>query len=99
MKSTTSLSGRYTPGMGKMSIFDNSDFERVQDLPGEKMEKREVVKDNSWQEVKKAKTLQDVNGKLFNDLTSEKKDTDSKNLRQSSVDRIFNALIKEKGKQ
>lgn len=95
-KSNGNMNSRYYIGAGKMSIFDNADFERLQDLPGEKMEKRVVSKDNSWQEVKKNQTLQDADGKLFDNLTAESQKSGYKSIQQQSVNRIFDAMMKGK---
>lgn len=95
-KSNGGMNSRYSPGAGKMSIFDNADFERVQDLPGEKMEKKVASKDNSWQEVKKNQTLQDANGKLFDNLTSESQKSGYKSVHNQTVNRLFDAMMKSK---
>jgi len=90
--------GRYIPPLGKISIFDNSDYERLQPTAGELMEKREYKKDTSWQQVKKAQTITDTSSKAFDDLSSQSQDNGYKNLHQSSVDRIFNAIINNTNK-
>jgi hypothetical protein len=87
------IANRYMPGVGKMSIFDNSDFERVQPTAGEKMEKREVKKDNSWQQAKKAHTSKDVVNKVFDELSGNAQDNGYKSVHKDSVDRLFDAIV------
>ena len=95
----TSISGRYAPGMGRMSIFDNSDFERVQDLPGEKMEKRHAKKDDSWQQLKKAQTMKDASDTLLDALAEKPQDSGYKSVQKSTTDRLFAALTKSQTKK
>lgn len=95
----TKMANGYTPGLGKMSIFDNKDFERVQDLPGEKMEKRQAKKDDSWKEIKKAQTMQDAGGKFFDAISDKPQESGYKSSHKSTVDRLFSALAKTPSKK
>lgn len=87
------MSSRYSPPVGKISIFDNSDYERLQPTAGEKMEKREAKKDDSWQQVKKAQTTKDVANKVFDDLSGSAQDNGYRSVQKESVDRLFGAIL------
>lgn len=89
----------YRAPMGKISIFDNFDHERVKPLPGETMEKRETKKDTSWQHGKKASTMQDATNRYIDDISNQPQPSNNKNLHKSATDRLFETLTSDKSKQ
>jgi len=64
---------KYSMPQNNMSIFDNADFERIPEkTAGEQLEKKEVVKDESWKDIKKPTTTNDKFNKMFDDITNDK---------------------------
>lgn len=96
--SSGQMSSRYMPPTGKISIFDNSDFERLEATAGEKMAKREAKKDDSWQKVSKAHTSRDVANKVFDNLAEQPAKNNYKSIQNESSDRLFNAIMNSKKK-
>lgn len=90
------MSSRYTPAVGKISIFDNADHERVKALPGETMEKREAKKDDSWQSFSKPKTTREAGSQMFDNLAQAAQKSGYKNQQRNSVDRLFESIINKK---
>jgi len=89
---TAYRSGKWVP-YGQISMFDDQDFERI---PERKMETREAKKDDSWQQVKRASTMQDSSGRYVDSLTPEREGSNYKNLHKDSVDRLFDSLVNNK---
>lgn len=92
------MSSRYAPPVGKISIFDNSDFERLTPTAGEQMQKREAKKDDSWQQVRKAQTTKDVANRVFDNLAGQSQDNGYKSVQKEATDRLFDAIINGKKK-
>lgn len=82
---------QWTP-KNAISMFDNSDFERIEDSVGENLEKRVASKDNSWRQAKKAETIQDRQGDMVDRLSESSSNSDYKNRNQNATDRLFDIL-------
>lgn len=82
--------GGYNPPAGKISIFDNEDFERVSD---HKMEVRKAKKDDSWKTPRRNMSTKDMGDGLIDKLSSDSEDSKYKSLHKNSVDRIFEAIV------
>ena len=82
-------SSRYAAGAGKISIFDNSDFERI---PERKMEVRQAKTDDSWKQPKKAFSSKDATNRLVDGLGSQN-NSEHKSLHKDATDRLFDAIV------
>lgn len=61
---------KYSMPQNNMSIFDNADFERIPEkTAGEQLGKKEVIKDESWKDIKKPTTTNDKFNKMFDEIT------------------------------
>lgn len=80
-----------------ISMFDNTDFERLQETPGQSIERRKSSKDDSWRHAKsaKAKSIQEKQSEMIDRLTEASQDNSYRNQHQDATDRLFN-ILKEK---
>ena len=61
---------KYNMPQNNISIFDSAEFERVPEkTAGEKLGEKEVVKDDTWKDIKKATTTNDTFNKMFDNMT------------------------------
>ena len=66
---------KYSMPQNNISIFDSAEFERIPEkTAGEKLGKKEVVKDESWKDIRKATTTNDKFNKMFDDITNNEKE-------------------------
>jgi hypothetical protein len=66
---------KYSMPQNNISIFDSAEFERIPEkTAGEQLGKKEVVKDESWKDIRKATTTNDKFNKMFDDITNNEKE-------------------------
>jgi len=82
---------QWTP-QNAISMFDNSDFERIEDSVGENIERRVASKDDSWRHAKKAETVQDKQSDMIDRLSDSALNSEYKNRNQNATDRLFDVL-------
>lgn len=82
-----------------ISMFDNSDFERVQETPGQSIERRQASKDDSWRQANSAKShsIQERQNDMIDRLTEASQDSSYRSMHQDATDRLFNILKEKKG--
>ena len=65
---------KYSMPQNNISIFDSEEFERVPEkTAGEQLEK-EVVKDDTWKDIKPATKTSDQFNKMFDNMTDNEKE-------------------------
>ena len=70
---------KYNMPQNNMSIFDSADFERIPEkTAGEKLSEKEIIKDDTWKDLKKATKTSDQFNRMFDNIINEnnKKSTD-----------------------
>lgn len=78
-----------------ISMFDNADFERVQETPGQSIEPRKTAKDTSWKMPKKAQSIQAEQSKMVDRLSESAEDSSYRNMHQDATDRLFDILNRQ----
>lgn len=92
-------SGMRDPNNGKvptskMSIFDNSDFERLEATAGEKMEKKSgKKKDDSWREPSKTRSTREVSNEMFDRMAAQAEKGNEQILKNGNPRKNANSLF------
>lgn len=77
---------------GKISMFDEQDFQRVADDHSADKFKTPKLKDDSWKQVRKAETTRDRQNGLIDGLSSSSDNSSYQNMHKNATDRMFNIL-------